>query len=371
MHPRRLAILAVASGLLAPLLAVPAAASPAYDDPVDLTFPVDGDVSYSDDYDAPRSRGAHGATDLGAADAYGMPVHAAVGGRITTMTGESGNPPSYGYMIRIAGDDGRDYSYLHLGRQHGPPSEAYARGLSSGDRVERGQHIGYVGHSGNASASWPHLHFAIHDEQVRDPYGDPRRNPYPSLRQAEARGDYPGASATTASAFTDVGSDHPHVDNIRRILEAGVTEGCDRNGPRYCPGNDVTRAQMATFIMRAQGLPASDTHRFSDVPRHHPHAEGINAVAEAGIARGDGNGRFNPDAPIRRDQMATLLAAALDLDTGGQPDFDDVHPDSTHAGAIAATADEGIALGRDDGRYLPANSVIRGQMASFLARAFL
>lgn len=367
----RLALVSLATGLLAPLLALPAAASESYTDPVDITFPVDGSVTYTDDYDSARSRGAHGATDL--MGAYGLPVHAAVGGTVTWITGLDGNPPSYGYMIRIAGDDGRDYAYVHLGRQDGPPSEAYASGIRSGSRVERGQHIGSLGHSGNASADAPHLHFEIHDDAVTDPYGDSRRNPYASLREAESRNDYPGSlqAAGEPGPFADVPANHPHVGGIEAIVDAAVTAGCNPDGSRYCPEASVTRGQMATFLTRALDLPDADEHHFDDVPAGYAHADAINAVAEAGIARGDGNGLFSPQTPVRRDQMATFLARALELDTSGEPPFSDVPKSSVHAGAIAAVAEAGIAKGNGDGHYLPWRDVSRAQMATFLHRAFL
>jgi murein DD-endopeptidase MepM/ murein hydrolase activator NlpD len=367
----RLSIIVLALGLVAPLLALPASAAPHWEDPVDMTFPVDGPVTYMNDYHHSRSRGAHGATDL--MGDYGLPVHAAVGGTVTLITGEDGNPPGWGYAIYIRGTDGRTYVYIHLGRQDGPPSEAYAPGITRGSTVERGQHIGYVGHSGNASASAPHLHFEIHDDAVTDPYGDNRRNPYQSLKAAEARGDYPGSVQAEAEPgpYRDVPAHHPHVTGIEAIVDAEITQGCNADGTRYCPERDVTRAQMATFLQRALKLPASDEHHFDDVPTNHPHVEGINAVAEAGIARGDGKGNFSPQANVRRDQMATFLATALDLDTSGEPHFDDVDRSSTHAGAIAAVADEGIAKGNGNGSYHPARSVTRAQMATFLARAFL
>ena len=368
----RAAVVLLALGLLLPAVAVPAAAGPAYDDPVDITFPVDGHVTYTDDYDSPRSRGAHGATDLGHPDAYGLPVHAAVGGTVTWITGEDGDPPSYGYMIRIAGDDGRDYAYIHLGRQDGPPSEAYADGITSGVRVERGEHIGYLGHSGNAHPDWPHLHFEIHDDEVTDPYGDPRRNPYTSLVAAEERGDYPGAIQTAVPGpFDDVAGDHPHVTGIEAVVDADLTVGCNGDGSRFCPDGSVTRGQMATFLARALDLTTDAEPEFEDVDADHVHAAGIQALAEADIARGDGEGRFLPDAPVRRDQMATLLAAALELPTDGEPPFDDVDPDSTHAGAIAALADAEIAQGDGNGIYHPGRDVSRAQMATFLQRAFL
>lgn len=185
-----------------------------YDDRIHITFPVDGNSSYTDDYDTCRSGCSrrHKATDIMAG--YGQPVHAAKSGRITWITGLDGNPPSYGYMITIAGNDGRSYDYVHLGRQNGPPSEAYAKGLVRGSKVKRGQLIGYVGCSGNASCSAPHLHFSIEDPAIVDPYGTHMRNPYRSLKAAERRGDiadalYSGTSSATTTAPADLSGGTP------------------------------------------------------------------------------------------------------------------------------------------------------------------
>lgn len=158
---------------------------------VDLIFPVAGPTSYIRDYDHCRSgcERRHRATDIMAP--YGAPVHAAVGGTIGFITGLNDDPPAYGYMIRVDGDDGRSYNYIHLGRNDGPASEAYVAGLQRGSRVERGQQLGYNGCSGNASCSAPHLHLEIIDPRVTDPYGSHRLDPYDSLRAAEARGDVP------------------------------------------------------------------------------------------------------------------------------------------------------------------------------------
>jgi hypothetical protein len=160
---------------------------------VDLTFPVAGPTTYIDDYLACRGGAGcprrHLATDL--MTAYGQEVHAAVAGTIRSITGLDGNPPSWGYAIEIDGVDGRRYHYIHLGRQDGPPSEAYASGLVRGSPVDRGQLIGFAGCSGNASCSAPHLHFEISDPAVVDPYGGNRINPYASLQAAQERGDLP------------------------------------------------------------------------------------------------------------------------------------------------------------------------------------
>jgi murein DD-endopeptidase MepM/ murein hydrolase activator NlpD len=175
---------------------------PDYEQVVDLTFPtaevsgrspirqVDGtSYGFIDDYAHARgnSCGVHRATDIfGEA---GQPVFAATGGTITFMPDPA---PSYGWMIRVRADDGRTYNYIHLGHDDGPGEGAYAPGLDAGDRVERGQHIGYLGSSGNASEELPHLHFEIHDETVADSneWGCEYINPYNSLLDAVDRADF-------------------------------------------------------------------------------------------------------------------------------------------------------------------------------------
>lgn len=247
-----LAVLAVT----APLLAAPAGAhgpdgagdgqgtadqtTDDYAAAIDLTFPVAGHDRYTDDFDAPRGGGTrvHKATDIMAP--YGAPVHAAMGGTIGWITGTDGNPPSYGYMISIDGDDGRRYSYIHLGRQDRGPAEAYAPGMADGVRVERGEHIGWSGCSGNASCDWPHLHFSIEDAGVTDPYGTNQRNPYASLVAAEERGDLPTPSAPApvadaprAPAPDDPATEQPDGDSADpsdedpgRNPRDGRTSGC-------------------------------------------------------------------------------------------------------------------------------------------------
>ncbi|HUH08393.1 MAG TPA: cell wall-binding repeat-containing protein [Egibacteraceae bacterium] len=196
----RLRILAVAVVVAVPGLsgfAQAAEGDESYLQVVDITFPVSGAVSYSDTYDAPRSGGRlHQATDIVGVKLQA--VHAAAEGQICWITGIDEPMPSYGYMIRICGDDGRTYSYVHLNNDTpgtddgaGGPQWAYAPGMVTGVRVERGQWIAYVGDSGNAEATVPHLHFEISDPEVSDPYDGTRINPYNSLRAAQDRGDVP------------------------------------------------------------------------------------------------------------------------------------------------------------------------------------
>ena len=392
MRPRPVsACLATATLLIA--MAAPAWAASDHERSVDLTFPVAGRTTFTDTYHADRSGGErkHQATDLMGKKL--QTVHAARAGTICTITGLDGPPPAYGYYLSLCGDDGRRYNYVHLNNDRpgtddgqGGPRWAYAPGIRKDVKVKRGQWLGYLGDSGNAETTAPHLHFEIVDPELDDPrldvapYQRGRMNPYRSLRDALERrdlpkpvpvGDWLPVAGPVLPLFGDIGG-NAHADNIVQLVERGITQGC--NATAYCPSLPVTRAQLATFLVRAKDLPVVAGTRFPDVPEGAAHADAINTVVGAGYAQGRADGRYDPGGALTRAQMATFLTRAMHMDVGdGQPEvtavFDDVDPQSVHAAAIGALADSGVTKGCSQGRYCPAATVSRDALASFLVRA--
>lgn len=401
LRPSSRAALAVLTSLFAvPLSPLAAGAEEAlpHEQVVDITFPTDPRATYTNDYDSPRSRGSHGATDLIGEKGWG--VHAAVGGTVTWAPGSDGSAmPSYGYMVRIKGTDGRKYSYVHLNNDtpgtddgEGGAEHAYAPGIVEGAEVTRGQLIGYLGDSGNAESSSPHLHFEIEDATVTDPDGTNRINPYFSLKDAEARDDYPVMNSAAAPVgarsvddscpdgevpahgFHDVEKGSTHDAAIACAVWWNVARGV--GGDHFAPGRDVTRAQMASFMARlvVEGggtLPAEPADHFTDDDGS-THERSINQLAAAGIVGGIGGGRFAPEHLVTRGQMATFLvrayehAAAITL-----PDAADAFSDDdgdTHEARIDQAAAAGFAAGVETDRYAPARNVSRGQVTSFLVR---
>lgn len=147
---------------------------------VPITFPVIGPSNYSNDFDAPRSNGKHHATDIFANKRQG--VVAAADGIVTYVPYPE---PNWGYMIRIEGNDGYTYNYVHLNNDNpgtddgrGGGMHAYAPDMERGNPVKAGQLIGWVGDSGNAENTPPHLHFEIYK-------GNTPINPFDSLRRAK------------------------------------------------------------------------------------------------------------------------------------------------------------------------------------------
>jgi len=173
------------------------------------------------------------------------------------------------------------------------------------------------------------------------------------------------AALRALPSFDDIAGS-VHADNIETLAAAGITQGCTVRS--FCPTDAVTRGQIATFLDRAMDLPDGNA-TFFDVPDDHPHADGIAAVATAGIAQGCDEDRFCPGGKLTRAQMATLLGRALDL-PDGPPRFSDVPPGGVHTTGIWAVAAAEITQGCAPDRYCPSDRVTRAQMASFLVRAF-
>ncbi|MGH9348861.1 MAG: M23 family metallopeptidase [Vicinamibacterales bacterium] len=157
-------------GTAEPPAPIPAAAERIEDR--DLEIPVRGarKSALYDSFADARGARVHQAIDI-MAD-RGTPVVAADHGWIQKLfTSKAGGLTIY----QFDSSDTYSYYYAHL--------DAYARHLREGMAVQKGDVIGYVGSSGNASTDAPHLHFAIfrltHERQWWK--GEPL-NPYPILR---------------------------------------------------------------------------------------------------------------------------------------------------------------------------------------------
>ena len=190
-------------------------------------FPVAGPARYGDDFGAPR-RGpgevlrTREGTDIFAA--RGTPVIASAAGTVANLITDDAVTGT-GLSLRAPGGDA--YSYAHLDR--------FAPGLVNGAPVTKGQVIGFVGSTGNAASTEPHLHFEIH------PSGGAAVNPVPYLDRwlADATTAAALLSATPTGAFSADGRSASGVKarngaapnqstSTRARPHAGTVAGTDR-----------------------------------------------------------------------------------------------------------------------------------------------
>lgn len=168
-----------------------------------------------------------------------------------------------------------------------------------------------------------------------------------------------------ADPFRDLPADSVHRDAVLALYEAGIVTG--RTRTTFEPAGTLTRGQVASMVHRAAGLPRAVDDPFVDTAGS-PHAPAIAALAEAGIVAGRTTSRFEPNAPVRRDQLASILGRWLELEPSSHDRFVDV-TSGPHRGHVNALADAGIGRGRDDGTYGPAQLTRRDQAASLVLRA--
>lgn len=164
--------------------------------------------------------------------------------------------------------------------------------------------------------------------------------------------------------FADVDGSIHELD-VAALWGAGITSGCEEWF--YCPDEPVSRGEMAAFLARALELPRSDDSSFVDTAGSQFGAD-IEAIADAGITAGCGDGEYCPASEVTRGQMASFLARALGLPPGESNSFAD-DDGNIHEADIAAIAAAGITRGCDADSFCPERTVTRAEMASFLARA--
>jgi len=162
-----------------------------------LTFPVAGPNSYVDGFYEERSAGLHHAQDLMAPK--GTPVVAVAPGtveRVNWSRDPSHLRPGDCCSVTIRHTDGWESWYVHLNNDSPGTDDGLAWGIADGIvpgvSVEAGQLIGWVGDSGNAEATPPHLHFELYDHR------GVVVNPYEALRAAET-----GTAVCIASGTAD------------------------------------------------------------------------------------------------------------------------------------------------------------------------
>jgi hypothetical protein len=150
--------------------------------PAVTAFPVVGNVSYIDDFGAPRSQGRHEGNDI--MSIRHQPAVAFERGKVEKHVGSRMGT----CMLYLHGASGMTYVYIHLNNDLTMRNDnrggcrngvSWAPGLTNGQTVRRGQLVGYVGDSGDADGIQPHLHF-----EIRTP-GGRAINPYTYLNRAK------------------------------------------------------------------------------------------------------------------------------------------------------------------------------------------
>ncbi len=122
--------------------------------------------------------------------------------------------------------------------------------------------------------------------------------------------------AASGTVFNDVPANYWVASWIEELAADGITSGCG-NG-NYCPDDNVSRAQMAVFLLKSEHgsdyiPPAATGTVFDDVSSGHWAASWIEQLVNENITSGCGGNNYCPDANVTRDQMAVFLVKTFNL----------------------------------------------------------
>ena len=170
--------------------------------------------------------------------------------------------------------------------------------------------------------------------------------------------------------FYDVPNNAYFYEAVKWAVKNGITTGVGND--LFAPEQPCTRAQIVTFLWRAAGSPEPKgaASGMTDVVSGGYYEKAVAWAIENGITTGTTTSTFSPDATCTRAQAVTFLARALKAKAASAAEFSDVPTGSYFADAVAWAAANGVTEGIGGGLFGSDNDCTRGQIVTFLYRAY-
>lgn len=178
------------------------------------------------------------------------------------------------------------------------------------------------------------------------------------------------ATDCPSEKMTDVPKNAWYHDAVDYMMARGLMGG--DSATTFSPEGTLTRAQLVTVLYRIAGSPTvNGKHQFTDVPSNQWYSDAICWAAQNGVVNGVTPTTFVPQAPITREQIATILYRYAKSESVKEnkltafPDADKVNEYAVEAMNWAVA--EGLIAG-SEGMLLPQDSATRAQIATVLMR---
>ena len=174
--------------------------------------------------------------------------------------------------------------------------------------------------------------------------------------------------AVDALSFTDVSVKEYYFDAIAWAVKNAITEGV--NDTIFAPGASCTRAQMVTFLWRANGSPEPTVTElpFTDVAVDAYYAKAVLWAVENGITTGTSDTTFDPDGIVTRAEAVTFLWRAAGNPAADGKLFADVESTKYYAEAVRWAVANGVTKGVSNTSFAPGSACTRAQIVTFLYR---
>ena len=173
---------------------------------------------------------------------------------------------------------------------------------------------------------------------------------------------------TMLNFFTDVHAEDYYYDAVLWAAQEGVTGGT--NGTLFAPNAGCTRAQAVTFLWRAAGSPEPKTlSSFADVPADAYYAKAAAWAVENNVAKGVSETAFAPDTNCTRAQIVTFLWRAQQSPaSGGDNPFTDVSAAAYYYNAVLWAVENDVAKGVSETAFAPNDNCTRAQIVTLIYR---
>ena len=172
------------------------------------------------------------------------------------------------------------------------------------------------------------------------------------------------------TSFTDVPAGAYYEEAVGWAVEKGITKGTSDS--TFTPDGVCTRAQAVTFLWRAAGSPAAKAGSlpFADVKAGSYYDDAVRWAVENGVTVGTSATTFSPNATCSRAQIVTFLWRAQKSPAAGSANpFDDVAGNAYYADAVQWAVQKDITKGTGATAFSPDANCIRAQIVTFLYRS--
>lgn len=172
------------------------------------------------------------------------------------------------------------------------------------------------------------------------------------------------------TSFTDVPAGAYYEEAVGWAVEKGITKGTSDS--TFTPDGVCTRAQAVTFLWRAAGSPAAKASAlpFADVKAGSYYDDAVRWAVENGVTVGTSATTFSPNATCSRAQIVTFLWRAQKSPAAGSANpFDDVAGNAYYADAVQWAVQKDITKGTGATAFSPDANCIRAQIVTFLYRS--